>query len=59
MTRIIVPPFCDMPEVRPLLTPELIQKRSDAVDAETSRELMKTAKAFVTVLVKVPRSDET
>ena len=37
LTRQIVRRFCDLPEVRPLLTAELLEQRRDAVDSETGR----------------------
>eukprot|EP00966_Prymnesium_polylepis_P159513 3686474-Prymnesium_polylepis.1 len=54
LTREVVRRFVDMPEVRPLLTTEVIQRRRDALDGETARELIKAAKAFFSELLKAP-----
>lgn len=45
LARQIVRRFCDMPEVRQLLTTELLERHRDAVDGETGRLLVKTGKA--------------
>ena len=44
LTRQIVRRFCDLPEVRPLLTAELLEQRRDAVDSETGRLLIEASK---------------
>ena len=55
LTRQIVRRFCDLPEVRPLLTAELLEQRRDAVDSETGRLMIEAAKAFFGDLLKAPR----
>ena len=57
LTREIVRRFVDMPEVRPLLTTEVIERRRDALDGETARDLIKAAKAFFGELLKAPRGE--
>lgn len=57
LTRQVLRRFCDMPEVRQLLTPELLQRRRDTIDGETARELIKASKAFFGELLKAPRSE--
>ena len=55
LTREIVRRFVDSPEVKPLLTEMVLQRRRDAVDGKTARVLIAAAKSFFTELLKAPR----
>ena len=52
LTREVLRRFCNMPEVRQLLTSELLEQQRDVVDAGTARELIKASKAFFGELLK-------
>ena len=58
LTRQIVQRFCDSPEVRPLLTAKVLERRRDAVDGAAAAEIIKAAKGFFTQLLKAPRGKE-
>ncbi|KAL3916857.1 MAG: hypothetical protein SGPRY_006643, partial [Prymnesium sp.] len=58
LTRRILERFLNTPEVR-LLLPEAVRKqREEAVDSETSKILLKTAKIFLTKLFKAHASEK-
>ena len=57
LTREVVRRFIYMPEVRPLLTVEVLERRRDEFDGETARALIKAANAFFGELLKAPRGE--
>ena len=58
LTRQVVRRFCSLPEVRPLLTPEVLERQRDVADGETARQMIKAAKGFFSQLMKAPRGEK-